>query len=257
MKTLAGSSPLEFPTSEYQARRKARLSPLLNVMRYTPHDDISFCRVESGLIFLDVRKDQYFRLSNELESVFVDCWENDGRTTGDVSHLLKRNILTPVTAATDRPWVPSIDVPVSSAFESFPVDRTLRITQLLEVLGIVASTRFQLRLRPLREILNSLVAYRRSRAPPPFAAKADSALQRLKEFSTIFRRARPYVPIEPSCLLDSIALARFLARRGLHADVVFGVTGDPFSAHCWLQIGTMVLNDSVGNVDSYTPIRVI
>ncbi|MNN96111.1 hypothetical protein D3C81_2150420 [compost metagenome] len=52
-------------------------------------------------------------------------------------------------------------------------------------------------------------------------------------------------------------MAKFLARRGLHADVVFGVIGDPFSAHCWLQAGTLVLNDSIGNIDTYTPIRAI
>ncbi len=73
----------------------------------------------------------------------------------------------------------------------------------------------------------------------------------------IFRLARPYIPIKPNCLLDSLALAKFLARRNLYADVVFGVTSDPFSAHCWLQTGTVVVNDSVGNVDTYTPIRVI
>ena len=59
------------------------------------------------------------------------------------------------------------------------------------------------------------------------------------------------------CLLDSIALVRFLARRGLYAQLVFGVTDDPFSAHCWVQAGDLVLNDTVGDVSAHTPIRVI
>ena len=72
-----------------------------------------------------------------------------------------------------------------------------------------------------------------------------------------FRSARPYVPIDTCCLLDSIAMITFLAKRQLHADLVFGVTADPFSAHCWAQYGTTVLNDALGHALTYTPIRVI
>lgn len=65
------------------------------------------------------------------------------------------------------------------------------------------------------------------------------------------------MPVETRCLLDSIAIVKFLARRHFHANIVIGVTGDPFSAHCWAQIHDMVLNDTIGNVRSFTPIRVI
>jgi hypothetical protein len=229
----------------------------MNPMRYPMHDDISFCRLEGGLIFLDIQRDQYFRLSSELERAFVDYWQGDGCATSDVGGLVKRNILTPSTTWTVRSWAPAVDAPNRSAFESFPLEKKLRTTEILEVLGIVCSTRFQLRLRSLREVLNSLIAYRRTRAPRQIPTPAEPSLQHLRDVTSIFRRARLYVPIEPCCLLDSLALARFLAHHNLHADIVFGVTGDPFSAHCWLQVGTLVLNDSVGNVDTYTPIRVI
>jgi hypothetical protein len=49
----------------------------------------------------------------------------------------------------------------------------------------------------------------------------------------------------------------FLARRGLYANLVFAVTTDPFAAHCWAQVDDLVLNDSVGNAQSYTPIRIV
>ena len=40
------------------------------------------------------------------------------------------------------------------------------------------------------------------------------------------------------------------------ADWVFAVKGAPFAAHCWIQLGDIVLNDSVENVRAYTPIMV-
>jgi hypothetical protein len=58
-------------------------------------------------------------------------------------------------------------------------------------------------------------------------------------------------------LLDSLAMVMFLAKRGLHASIVIGVTSAPFSAHCWVQTGDLVLNDTVGNARAFTPIRVI
>jgi Transglutaminase-like superfamily len=35
---------------------------------------------------------------------------------------------------------------------------------------------------------------------------------------------------------------------------VFGVNADPFEAHCWVQAGSVVLNDTLGRVSSFTPI---
>jgi hypothetical protein len=38
---------------------------------------------------------------------------------------------------------------------------------------------------------------------------------------------------------------------------VFGVQSRPFAAHCWLQLGGVVLNDTVDHVKRYTPIMVV
>lgn len=70
-------------------------------------------------------------------------------------------------------------------------------------------------------------------------------------------QVRPLVPIEPICLLDAIAIVRFLAERGLYAHVVFGVTGTPFAAHSWAQAGELALNDTIGRITAHTPIRVV
>lgn len=50
-------------------------------------------------------------------------------------------------------------------------------------------------------------------------------------------------------------MKRMLARQGCHADLVIGVTL-PFSAHCWVQLGSTVLTDSLDLVQAYKPILV-
>ena len=58
-------------------------------------------------------------------------------------------------------------------------------------------------------------------------------------------------------LYDSLALLEYLARYGIYADWVFGVQTRPFAAHCWVQHGDIVFNDTVEHVSGYTPIMVV
>jgi hypothetical protein len=59
------------------------------------------------------------------------------------------------------------------------------------------------------------------------------------------------------CLFHSLTLLLFLSRFGIHPRWVFGVRKAPFAAHCWLQDGDAVLNDSVERVAMFTPIMVV
>lgn len=75
--------------------------------------------------------------------------------------------------------------------------------------------------------------------------------------AALFARWLPWVPYQETCLYRAFLLRRFLASAGLHADWVFGVATWPFSAHCWLQAGNLVLDDDVDRVRSYSPIMVV
>ncbi|WP_434213483.1 lasso peptide biosynthesis B2 protein [[Pseudomonas] boreopolis] len=57
--------------------------------------------------------------------------------------------------------------------------------------------------------------------------------------------------------MDSLSLLRFLSRRELPANIVFGVTLAPFAAHCWVQAGDIVLNETLSDANAHTPIRMI
>lgn len=77
---------------------------------------------------------------------------------------------------------------------------------------------------------------------------------RVVEAARAFWRMSPWLPIDGECLVRSALLMRFLQLRGLGADWVFGVRLWPFTAHCWVQVGDICLNDDVERLTSYTPI---
>lgn len=60
-----------------------------------------------------------------------------------------------------------------------------------------------------------------------------------------------------TCLKDSLTMLEFLAQYDIFPDWFFGVSVHPFAAHCWLQDGSVVLNDSVHNVRRFTPLMVV
>jgi hypothetical protein len=59
------------------------------------------------------------------------------------------------------------------------------------------------------------------------------------------------------CLYDSLTLLHYLARDHLYPRWVFAVQARPFAAHCWIQHGDTVFNDTAEHVSGYTPIMVI
>lgn len=59
------------------------------------------------------------------------------------------------------------------------------------------------------------------------------------------------------CLPRSMALASCLFRAGHDVSLVMGVRLRPFAAHCWVQHGGRVLNDTPEDVAVFTPILVL
>lgn len=218
---------------------------------------MSYCRVDDYLVFLDVRRDRYFRLPSPLEQAFVaqsNGWEC---ARADLNRLVEIGILTDAMSLQNRLANPHFTIPQRSAVEQSRRAEKPRATSLLDALALTLATRWQLKTRALKDVLTALVSYRECRTEQADVESNNLAREQLVEASAMFRRARLYVPVDTSCLLDSIALVKFLARRGLYASIVFGVACDPFSAHCWVQAGTFVLNDTVGNAKAFTPIRMV
>jgi hypothetical protein len=91
------------------------------------------------------------------------------------------------------------------------------------------------------------------------AAKADYRLRRqsiARVVRSVALRKRIY-PRDYLCLFDSLALIEFLAHHGLFPTWVFGVTSDPFLAHCWVQEGDTLMNDTVEHVGPFVPLMTV
>jgi hypothetical protein len=223
-------------------------------MTWHLNEDISYCRLDGRLFFLDIHRDLYFQLPEDLERNFLDYLKAPDAI--DVDELARCSQLPQSTTDAHGNTASDIESPSQSVPETHDTDESISAGVIWDVFITVANTRRQLKKQRLKSILQALSEYRRTRIS--LAAIDEAEVQRrVAEAANAFNRVRPYVPIETSCLIDSLSMVRFLAKRGLHSNLVLGVACDPFSAHAWAQHGALVLNDSVGNALAYVPIRVI
>jgi hypothetical protein len=171
--------------------------------------------------------------------------------------LVERNILRPGKGA-DLDAVPTqISAPKRSAYEMRDSPTGSMMPAIPEVTAAVLACRWQIRTKALKDVLDRTAQFREQRCLPSAHRAGQACEQQLLQAASVFRRARMYVPIATCCLLDSLALSGFLARRHFHSNIVFGVTYEPFSAHCWVQSGDIALNETVGNAMAHTIIKVV
>jgi hypothetical protein len=225
-------------------------------MHYALPQHLSFCRVGKGLVFLDTCRDRYFRLSPQLERAFLSPLQGASDLVMARAALIERGILVASSVPT-HPSAPCLPAASRSAIESASRQDGIPMSMLLNVFSSVGLMRQQLGTRRLEDILRALAEYRQrktSRATNMTGGIEEVGLARI---ANQFLRARAYVPIQPRCLLDSLAMVRVLAQRGLRVNLVFGVTDDPFTAHAWVQAGDLVLSDTVGHATAHVPIRVV
>lgn len=122
----------------------------------------------------------------------------------------------------------------------------------MSIAASMTYARWALRSTPMYSIVEAI---RERKGTPP--AVETKECERAAQLTEVFLHYRPLFPWDYRCLFDSLALIRFLSRFNLYPDWVFGVQDDPFSAHCWVQAGTQVLNDDLEHVRSYTPIMAV
>lgn len=90
------------------------------------------------------------------------------------------------------------------------------------------------------------------------------ALEIARDTALAVAVAMKYGPWRPRCLLRSLVLVRFLARKGIACDVRIGLPADQpgrdlpgeepgFSAHAWVECDGVVLNDRDDVAARFTP----
>lgn len=223
-------------------------------MHWLINQDLSCCDIDGRLVFLDLALDRYFTLTAPLESVMRSYLSSGTLSRRQREDLEGKAGIVIARALGLHPSIPGLPSPTVSAIESSPA-AGCRPAVLPEVAATIWWARRQLRRRPLKAVIEGIAIHRDAKAPP--RAHASMTIEPLQDAATQFMRVRRYVPVDPCCLLDSLALLRFLSRRRLHARIVFGVNLVPFAAHCWVQAGGIVLNETLSDAAAHTPIRII
>lgn len=226
-------------------------------MPYRMRDNLSCCVINGHAVFLDIEADLYFCLPDDIERAFIAYSTGADGAEAAIPMLVERRILTPGKFLDCDMPPGQTGAPLRSALEIPVLHAGSGMTAVPELMATIWTCRRQIRAKPFKEVLDSAARYRRQRCLPPTDASGPAHEQQILQAACIFNRARPYIPIATNCLLDSIALSRFLARRHFRADIVLGVTYEPFSAHCWVQSADIALNEAVGNATAYTVIKVV
>lgn len=198
-------------------------------------------RIGGDHIFFDLPADRYFLLPPHFHPAF-DSYLNGGPSDHALSQLLDAGLIctvqadgSPAPLAFTHPVASLVDGPLGAA--SAP--------QILRAIWMQRRARAELRRDSLLEIVERL-----ERGRPPNASCVERVSQNI---AAAFLRSQRLVSAVDQCLVRGIAMKRLLARRGCDAKLVFGVTM-PFSAHCWVQAGDVVLTDTLDIIRRYQPI---
>ncbi|WP_454887656.1 lasso peptide biosynthesis B2 protein [Sphingomonas oryzagri] len=138
----------------------------------------------------------------------------------------------------------------SGAFTEAASGRGIDICSML---WEVAIARIHLRFRSLQHILDGIRDAKLRLA----ASRQSETSVSLSAVAGALAKVDVMLSGHDRCLQRSIAVMRFLMRRGHRADMVFGVTGRPFQAHSWVQMNEVVVTDTPEHVRLFTPILVL
>jgi hypothetical protein len=207
---------------------------------------LSFGLVDQHFIFMDERTDTYFTLDPSSERRLHRLLQDRKPLERDTP------LLDALGIADEQLIVRQADYP-SPSQSLLDSNRTPRpsVGKIVKTACLVLHTRSQLRTQGIERVLQTLSA--RSDESVTDEAWRDD----ISHETATFLGMRKLLPIGRNCLLDSLALLRWLGAYRSGVALLFGVKLDPFAAHCWVQSSGLVLNDSVETVAAFTPVRVI
>lgn len=215
-------------------------------------NNLHWCNCSGRAVFLDVEADRYFCLPKASNLAFLRYAFRGAERENDeqLKWLVSCGILIEISTDASVQQARLIDPPTCE-FNAHPATRP-NIVWFLEVLARETYAARQLRTKPLLRVLKS-VANIRSKSP-----KAPAEIDRLLKAIASASRTAAYVLREHNrCLVRALAVHSICKRNGINSRLVFGVIAHPFSAHCWVQIGSVVLVGGYEHARLFTPILVI
>lgn len=221
------------------------------------------CLIDGQIAILDLRRDKYLALDSDASSLLhphIGFLTSQGgllpngrepRLYDALSRLSANGILCstqsgPSMAATRRP----LYRPEDEIRPQPPYREHVGTHHVLRYISSVLNAKLALRTRSLFRIVLSEQRKISSRA----SVRATFDAARVSRLCSVYSQLRVIATGPRQCLFDSLALKLFLAKYGVFPDWIFGVRLNPFAAHCWLQHGDILVNDSLDSVRQFTPI---
>lgn len=225
---------------------------------YRIRDGIGFVCFEGRTIILDVTADRYWQLGADAGAALeaLRTGAPDQVDTQALARLRAFGFVEPAPAATPGlsshavPTQGPLPPPSGSLLEAPTLPQRGDVWVAGEVALLAFTARAVLRARPLAAVLDRIVTRRTRTRAPEDGPGLDLLAQQ-------FARLRRLVPLRPLCLPDSLAFLWFVMRRGHAPRLVFGVEAFPFTAHCWVQDGSLVLTDALDHASRFRPILIL
>jgi Transglutaminase-like superfamily len=126
------------------------------------------------------------------------------------------------------------------------------VTLVPRFLRACVTASYYLKAKPLKATVRRIEERRRTRS-----RLWNTRPEIMEQLVSSFQTLRPLYPRPYLCMFDSLSLLEFLAYHAVFPSWVFAVTSDPFHAHCWVQQDSLLLNDTIDRVVSYTPIMCV
>lgn len=214
-------------------------------MPYSLKSHIRFAKYGKDIIFLDLEHNRYSALPTSLVPAFLKLTTGDESDESNVNQLTEMRLLNNAVGPLPRKFIcdpPAIESSISGDISQ------MRCFDAVEALMARIAAGIAIRQKRLADIVVSL-----ERAKANLRHKSNG-IDDARAVAAAFALTNRIIERTDQCFAISIALFRTLVRRGISASLVIGVKTGPFSAHCWVQVGSIIINDDRDLVANFVPI---
>jgi hypothetical protein len=220
-------------------------------MAFDVAPSISFCECQGRFVFLDLGRERYFALSADGNRAFgaliagSELGREDERT---LYGLVQQGLLVECANGAKPAGCRAPRSPTRSLVET---SVRAGLIDMLWAVARLAGAKRAVKRKPLRTVLDHLA---RRKAKQGLCEPLEDELI---EVAAAFRRSALVSTPLDQCLPRSIAAAHWLLDGNCRSELVIGVRLQPFAAHCWLQSGPVLVNETVEEARNFTPILVV